>query len=1524
MPTLIRRITLLLFALVFPLLAKAVTADFTADHISGCCPLVVHFTNTSSGASTYEWDLGNGTTSTYTDVSGSYITPGTYTVTLTAISGSTRVTHTMTITVYPTPTVSFTASDTTLCPGTSTTFTSTTVLGVSGPATYLWTFGDGFTSTLSNPTHTYATSGTYNVSLMVTNSQGCYSTLFKGGYIYVYPHSAIRVSASNVYFCSPPAHVVFSTTITGASPYSYYWTFGDGHTSTSATPTNDYSSTGSYNVSLAIIDSNGCRDTLNLPNYITVTTISSSIIGPTSACQYSFVSFTNSSSTHTSAVWDFGDSGFGAGDSVRHMYTTAGTYRVRLIVRNGPCSDTSYQDITIYPAPNPTIITSPRHPCPPPTTVTYSTSGVSSGTYSWHFGDGVISSGATPSHTYASAGVYSDTLYITDSHGCNGTVIFQDTVRDLYGMITDSNFYGCIPLTVSFWDSARTSFPTPGAYPDSITSYYWDFGDGGSVSGSPHPTHTYTAAGTYTVTCRITTANGCVVTNSTLVYAGTPPRAIFTVTPDSICFHGGWVTTTITVLSGPVTDFHWFWGDGSGDRDTSTTLVRGHHYIRPGYDTIILIPYNNGCRGIGDTFFTITVDSPMAIIHDTFTCSPRRRVIFADSSWGDTWHEWYFSDGYTSLATTVDHTFPRDTIYTVKLVTYNSRSGCRDTTEEIINLIPPRIAIHVSDSTICLHDTARVWIDELTGVGTSAIFMFDPFVSMAWLDSTRRWGGEIDSFGAPGVYTVTVVYYDQHGCPDTMVRPDLVTVGHPINVVHPSIDSGCWPLSVVFTDSSRDTRGVSITSYIWAFGDGYTATTTTGVVAHTYTTAGTFHITQILTDNIGCTDTAVLDTIQVFRPHAAFNISTRTPCRGQTVTFTNTSTGSGGVSGYYWIFGDGSTSTVTSPTHIYTANGTYTVKLGLTDGHGCTDTALFVNWVSVTSPAASFNMSDSFTICPPLNVTYLNTSTGATGYRWDLGDGTTSSIFSPTDLYVSPALYHIVLVAYNAAGCTDTARHDVMVYGYAGAFTYDPDTGCAPLTVHFSAHIANVPSIIWDFADGNTTIASLVDTASHTYLQPGAYLPKLVLSDNTGCRNSSVGIDTIKVDAVLVKATTNPSPVCVKTNINFVDSSYSYFSHVTQYLWTLPDGTTSTSPSPGFYFDTIGTFVVELTATDAWGCVGHGRDTMRIYPWPTIVASPDTIICFRDSATIFANGGISYTWLPTAGLGCPTCQSTTARPSADQTYTVKGTDIHGCSNVDSVTVSLRYRTVSTAFHDTDVCKNVAIQLNDTGATIFNWVPATGLSDPHVANPIATPPATTVYTVYASYGTCDPDTNYVNFIVYPLPTVDAGADQHLVAGTEVDLSATGTLIDRYLWEPYRSVNCDTCKDIVAHIMSTTTFTVTVTSIHGCKSSDTVKVWLFCDQSQIFVPNTFTPNNDGQNDVFYPRGSGISTIKSFRIYNRWGELMFERNNININDATNAWDGSYLGGEPRSDVYVYLIDATCDTGTPIFVKGDVTIVR
>ncbi len=1495
-----------------------VTANFTTDVTAGCSPLVVHFTNTSTpmSGSTFSWNLGlGGMPSTGTDASSSYITPGTYTITLTATNGSVTSTHSVTVTVYPSPIVSFTASATNVCPGTTITFTNTSTAGVPGPMVCTWNFGDGFSGTGSPITHTYNTPGTYNLTLSVMNGDSCTAAITMVAYVTVYTPSVPDFSATPSYFCHPPGHAVFTDLSTGTAPFSCVWRFGDGGGSSLTGPSHDYMATGSYTVTLVITDGHGCTDSITRSAYITVADIHASFTGPDTVCVNTMVSFTNTSSPHLYSSWTFGDGGTWSSDPGLHSYTLPGIYPVRLIISDGSCNDTFTRSIVVLPGPAASFTIAPLHPCPPPATLTFTPAAPGGTIISWLYGDGT--GGVTASHLYTGRGIYTiKMICVNPLTGCRDTIIKNDTLYDLVPKIYATPIRGCRPLTVNFSADNWTWLPdllSLHPYPWSIASYSWDFGDGSGLSTSSAPSHTYTAIGTFHVTVTEVTSNGCTVVDTISIHVGAPPVVTFIATPTRACYNHNEIYFTPTIVSGPVDSLAWLFGDGG----TGLSTVGGiwHHFARPGIFTVTLIPYYNGCPGAPFTMVNyITIDSPMAIIADSIYCSPAKRVQFKDLSLGDDTHVWSFGDGSSSTLSNPLHDYPLAAVYTATLTTYNTRSGCRDTTTISVDLRRPIPDFTASDTTICAGGSVTFTSTVTGGVASSYSW------SSAGTPGTSIAPAYTATFPTAGRYTVTLVITDASGCSETVTKINYVLVAKPVVNFTASPTIGCWPLTVTFTDASTDIPGATLTTFAWTFGDGGSTTGIATTVVHTYTAAGTFSITETVTDNMGCSSNLSLPLVSVWRPHAVFSASTLHACTGDSIHFTNSSAG---ITTSFWMFGDGGTSTLNSPGHRYTSPGTYTVKLAVTDSHGCTDTATYVNYITVSKPLASFYMSDSVSICPPLMVIFHNTSTGGLFYNWTLGDGSASTLFGPTNLYITIGYDTVRLIVSDVYGCKDTAYGHVNIFGYAGDFTYAPLTGCSPLTVHFYATTLNVPDIIWDFADGNTSSVSYTDTITHVYTLPGAYLPKLILSDNSGCKNSSIGLDTIKVDEVIPGFKTIPNPVCLGDTFKLFDSSKSYFSTITSRNWTF-NGTTSALPSPSFFINAVGTYPGTLVVTDGWGCTGTVTENVTVNPPPVITVSADTIICVGDAATLTGYGGVSYTWSPPATLSCTNCNPTHASPTVITTYTVTGKDAIGCTNTDTVSVFLKTQTFSGAIGDTEICAGITVQLWDTGATKFTWFPATGLSNPHIADPLATPMVTTKYTIIAQLAGCLPDTNYVIVYVHPVPAVDAGPDQTLTVGTTAQLNATGSLIHTYFWEDAGTLSCDSCYNPIASTTVTTTYTVTVTSDFGCRNSDTVTIHYFCDKSQIFIPNSFTPNGDGQNDIFYPRGTGISIIKSFRIYNRWGQMLFERSGIKINDASNAWDGSYNGSAPRPDVYVYVIDASCETGEPINIKGDVTIIR
>ena len=958
----------------------------------------------------------------------------------------------------------------------------------------------------------------------------------------------------------------------------------------------------------------------------------------------------------------------------------------------------------------------------------------------------------------------------------------------------------------------------------------------------------------------------------------------------------------------------WTFGDGSGAY-IPITAVTPHTYLYPGTFTNTVVPYYNGCPGVPFVINdTILVDSPHAVMYWTPSCSPKTKVSFVDSSIGATSIMWLFGDGDTSTLHAPVHTYTGYGPYTVRLCAYNSRSGCHDTDVVVINLINMTPDFVASPLNICTGDTVSF---TSSYVGAFAPARYRWFINNVLVDSTANM---VDTFFTRGIYSIKLITRDHNGCYDTVDKPNYIRVGRP------TADFMAFPLSVcvgapvTFVDASTDICGFS--NFYWTFGDGTNLSSPASPISHVYSAAGTYTVTEIVTDSIGCKDTVKKNNyIHVTKPTASFVLSTLHPCPGAVMTFTNTSTG--GVVSSIWRFGDGDTSTAPITSHVYSA-GTYTLKLIVTDANGCKDSiSTPAGGIVATKPTASFTLSDTFAVCTPLTVLFNSTSTGASLHNWYFGPGMTSVLSAGSNMFTAPGLYPVSLIVTDAAGCKDTTYRTVKIFGYAGAFDYDTLFGCAPLTVNFSANVTNVSSLTWDFNDGYVVPSGTTTTISHTYNTPGAYLPKLVLSDNTGCQASSKGIDTIKIDGIVPQISTSPTPVCVHGTFHFVDSSKTYWLPVNSWQWHY-DTVTSTLQSPTWVYDVPGTYTVSLQASNAWGCNVNYNSTVTIYPPPVITASPDTTVCVGDAATLTGYGGVSYSWAPPATLSCVNCNPTNATPLVPSTYTVTGTDIHGCQNTDTVRVLHRTHTTSSAVGEAEVCRGVPVRVSAFGGTKYTWIPAEGINDPHSDNPLASPAASVTYSVVVQLASCIPDTSYVTVTVHPNPVVDAGKDQWLPEGSTAKIDAGGSDIKSVIWKPAESLNCDTCLSVVANMLKTTTYVIQATSPWGCKASDSVTIYLYCSNSQIFIPNSFTPNKDGQNDIFYPRGKGIKEVKVFRIYNRWGELMHEKLNCQLNDPAAGWDGSYLGEPPRHDVYVYYIEATCNSDEPIFLKGDITILR
>jgi gliding motility-associated-like protein len=272
-------------------------------------------------------------------------------------------------------------------------------------------------------------------------------------------------------------------------------------------------------------------------------------------------------------------------------------------------------------------------------------------------------------------------------------------------------------------------------------------------------------------------------------------------------------------------------------------------------------------------------------------------------------------------------------------------------------------------------------------------------------------------------------------------------------------------------------------------------------------------------------------------------------------------------------------------------------------------------------------------------------------------------------------------------------------------------------------------------------------------------------------------------------------------------------------------------------------------------------------------------------------------------------------PGASTTYTVTGTDANGCSATSTVTVNLFPLPLVNAGLDVSICIGDDVQLNATGAVSYVWAGA-GLNDYNIPDPIASPTVTTNYMVTGTDANGCQATDFVEVTVNPRPIVTASPDIYIYEGDCVGLSAGGA--SAYLWSPSQPLDDPTSDSPIACPGETTVFYVVGTDANGCSNIDSTTVFVI-GIPVVEVPTGFTPNADSWNDIFRIERWLHFELVTMRVFNRWGDLVFE-----TDDITSGWDGTAYGQSQPIGTYVYTISGVDEKGAFVWRQGNVTLLR
>lgn len=1403
--------------------------------------MIVNFQDLSTGnPETWLWDLGNGNSSTLQNPTATYFTPGTYTIKLTVTnsSGSNTLTRQQYITVYEPPTVNFSSNTQSGCFPLRVQFTDlSSVAAGSSIASWQWDFGNGITSTQQSPLAVYPTAGNFAITLKVTDSRGCSRLLGRNAYINVTPGVTARFTATPPVACSAPADIQFNNTSTGPGTVSYQWDFGDGITSTLTSPAHNYASASAYTVSLTAASSNGCVDTVT--RIIPVARFSSSFQFSGNACPGSPISFTNTSTPSPDSLrWDFGDGNASTDTMPSHAYATAGTYTVRLYNYFGNCKDSTSQVVTVASPPVADFTAPSSASCQSSLTVNFQDISTGPVSWLWDFGDSTTSTEQNPSHTYSSYGDYTVSLIITNSSGCQDTITKMNFIRLQQPKVSVRGLpaRGCIPFTIA---------PVPAITSvDAITSYNWDFGDG-TTSTQQNPRHTYPIQGTYTVKLVYTTSTGCtdsIVFNAG-VRVGSKPVADFSAAPLEIC---AFKPIQFTSTSAPADEWLWNFGDGGNSASENPS----HSYSDTGYFSVSLIATNNGCADTMRKVDYIHILPPIARFTSQIDCNNRRHVTFTDASIAPQTWSWDFGDGTTSTQQSPTHTYAAFGTYTVRLTVTND--NCSHTTTRIVHSLDQDPDFTVANTINCSRTPVTLTPTNYDAALTTS-FIWD----MGNGTQITTQGPVRYTYTTPGNYTITLITVDINGCRDTVSKAAYLRVNGPTANFIAQPPTGCVGNNFIFTDRSTSDGTNRITEWRWDFGDGTIQSFTGPPFMHAYATADTFSVSLTVTDASGCSHTLTRpDYIVTSDPQPEFRSPDTLTCPNATVRFTNLSTPSTVTS--QWDFGDGTSSTVSSPVHRYADTGSYTVKLYITDSLGCVDSIVKPDYIRVVRPHASFEVNDSFSACTPLEVQFTNTSQNYASVSWNFGPGEgNSSLNNPVHYYSTPGVYRVKLTITSRGGCTDSSFMNITVLDTAGLrFNYAPIEGCNPLQISFSAAgPVSTQSYFWDFGDGNAVTTS--PNVTHVYQSFGSYLPKVILLDPPSCVIPVAGIDTIRVRGANVLFGVSDSLLCDGGIVNFTDSTLSS-EPITGYTWNFGDGGTSSQQNPTHYYSAPGIYTVTLNVQTQSGCANSFIKTaaVKVVARPDIAIRGDTTVCIYDS---LLHSGVFL------------------RP-------------------------------------------------DTSVVTWSWNFPNGNTANVQGPPFQTYTAAGNFTVYAfatnSSGCVD--TAMQRITVYPLPTVDMPHQIIIPSGSSDTIPASySNGVNRWAWTPQYALSCYNCPRPIANPRATTAYHVDFADTNGCRNSGDIEVVVICKDANFYIPNTFSPNGDGNNDRFYPRGKGLYLIKSLRIFNRWGEVVFENRNFPANDATKGWDGTFKGAKAQPDVYIYQAEILCDNGELIKLSGNIALI-
>ena len=572
---------------------------------------------------------------------------------------------------------------------------------------------------------------------------------------------------------------------------------------------------------------------------------------------------------------------------------------------------------------------------------------------------------------------------------------------------------------------------------------------------------------------------------------------------------------------------------------------------------------------------------------------------------------------------------------------------------------------------------------------------------------------------------------------------------------------------------------------------------------------------------------------------------------------------------------------------------------------------------------AKAKLNPEYISCNGLSFTFQNLSNSPLikTYTWDFDTSSVIDVPSydpnPTYEYKKEGIYVVQFITNKDKRCSDTAYATVKTFpGFKPNFKWDKR--CAGVAFPFTDQTEskyNINMLNWYFEDTTKlyVAANNDPLPRYTFNTQGEYKVKLVVGSEVGCLDSltqQVVVDNkpyLKISGDTVMCTQD-----IKLKLNADGDAGSW-------KWTGDNIVGSPTVQNPLVSPTVRT-QYKVTLTQAPGCVSSASVFVDVRSIVSLHAGDDTTICLGDSILLSPiSDGLSYAWSPASTIVNPTSKQTWARPTETTRYAVLAKIGKECQANDGFVVTTVPYPSANAGKDTLICFGKQMQLHASGGLQYLWYPSNTLDDKTVQDPTASPILTTDYVVgvYDNKGCPKPAYDTVRVRVIPPVKAFAGNDTSVVIGQPLQLNAQGGQL--FQWTPPDFLSNDGISNPIARLNNDIKFTVKVSTPEGCFAYDEVNVKVYKTTPEIFVPTAFTPNGDGLNDNLVPIPVGIVSIEYFKVYNRYGELVFSTSSIG-----KGWNGVYRGREQGNESFVWQVLGKDYLGKPFYKKGQSTLIR